>query len=646
MTDNHLHRRDWLRTASVATVGITSLVGSGTAAASGRWHDTTAQHTPGLYEQQAKLAAIEDEEEAANGGDIFGWSVAVSADGTTALVGAQDQGDGQNNTRAGKVYVYENTGNSWVQQAGLVAEDGDKSDGFGSAVALSDDGTTAVVGAFDDEDPNGGRNDNGAGSAYVFTRAGGSWTQQDKLVASDGEEEDSLGRSAAVSADGTTALIGAPVDDNGSGVGAGAVYVFEGSGGSWVQQEKLVADNVGSSGFFGWSVALSADGKTALIGAESDRGLSGSAFVYQHSGGSWAQEQKLTVESGPFQEDRFGKSVSLSDDGTVALIGANQDNENGEDENEVGAGAAYIFEADSGSWAQRQKLLANDGAGGEMFGHSVALSADGTLAFIGADKDEAPNGEDAGSAYVFEDEAGSWTQQQKLAAGDGDSGDLFGRAIAVSADGSRTLVGAPWDEDPNGENRDGVGAGSAYVFADPDAGDNSPPTANAGEDQAVAGGAEVELDATGSTDPDGDALLYSWTQTAGPDVSLNDADTATPRFVAPDADSETELVFEVTVDDGEATDTDSVTVFVERETPPALPGQDADPQDTDDDGVYEDVDGDGELSLTDIRLYYNELYLNSDSEYVQNNRDFFDLDGDGEITLSDVHLLFQKASGD
>jgi hypothetical protein len=171
---------------------------------------------------------------------------------------------------------------------------------------------------------------------------------------------------------------------------------------------------------------------------------------------------------------------------------------------------------------------------------------------------------------------------------------------------------------------------------------NEEPIADAGEDRTVAEGMEVELDATESSDPDDTTLSYSWTQTAGPTVSLTDAGTATPEFTTPLVEDQATLTFEVSVTDGDVSDTDSVSITIDDNQPPVLPGQENLPQDIDDDGVYEDLDGDGDLTLLDVRLYYQELYLNSDSKYVQNNRESFDVDGDGEITLADVQALFDK----
>jgi hypothetical protein len=122
----------------------------------------------------------------------------------------------------------------------------------------------------------------------------------------------------------------------------------------------------------------------------------------------------------------------------------------------VSAIAAIIFNT-----TQQAKLAADDGDSRDSFGESVAMSSDDATALISARVDDDANGRNAGSVYVFENSGGSWTQQAKLAADDGDSGDIFGESVAMSSDGTTALIGAPDDEDPNGELAD-----SAYSIYD------------------------------------------------------------------------------------------------------------------------------------------------------------------------------------
>lgn len=328
---------------------------------------------------------------------------------------------------------------TWRQTAKLSPGDGDRGDEFGESVAL--DGNIAIVGS-EDEDPD----TDSPGAAYVFERDEGTWTQQAKLAAADRDPDgadDQFGWSVAV--DGGTALVGAHQRDMSDAAGAGAAYVFERDGDTWIRQATLAVDQKGVD-LFGYSVAL--DGDTALISASNDDTPNGqnagSAFVFQREGTDWSRQAKLAADDGD-SDDLFGEAVAL--DGGTALVGASSDEDpNGED-----GGSAYVFEQDGGEWTQQAKLTAADGEEGETFGISVALSGD--TAISAASRDE-PVG---GSAYVFERDGGDWTQQTKLTADDGESGDFFG--ISVAIDGATTLIGAAFDDDPAQ-----AGEGAAYVF--------------------------------------------------------------------------------------------------------------------------------------------------------------------------------------
>jgi hypothetical protein len=337
------------------------------------------------------------------------------------------------------------------QSAKLIPADGDSGDNFGISVGVSGDGSTAIIGAIRDEDSGGVE----VGSAYVFSRPGGGW--QIKLAATDGDNVDRFGSSVGVSDDGTTAIIGADFDEDPNGTGAGSAYVFRRINGSWQEQAKLAASDGDSDDNFGSSISISGDGNTVVVGADFDRDVDaaevGSVYVFTQGGGNWQQQAKLAASDGD-NGDRFGSSVGVSSDGTTAIIGADFD----EDPNGRAAGSTYAFTRMSGGWQEQAKLAAGDGNSGDRFGSSVGVSNDGNTAVIGAFGDENPNGRAAGSAYVFTRVSGSWEEQAKLTADDGDRNDLFSE-VGVSGDGSTAIIGAAFDEDPNGR-----AAGSAYVF--------------------------------------------------------------------------------------------------------------------------------------------------------------------------------------
>jgi len=367
-----------------------------------------------------KLVASDDIPE-----NIFGES--VSLDGNTALIGADGYED------KGAAYVFRRTGNSWIQEAKLLASDGAVGDSFGYAVSL--DGDTALIGAQGDDD-----NGNWSGSAYVFTRTDTIWTQQQKLLASDGVTYDCFG--CSVSLDGDTALIGSPLNEYGSG----SAYVFTRTGTIWTQQVKLVASDGAHEDYFGWSVSL--DDDTALIGAYGDddnQEVSGSAYIFNRTGIIWAQEAKLLASDG-VKGDFFGSSISLDDD--TALICACSDDDNGYD-----SGSAYVFTCVSSIWTQQAKLLPSDGAPEDYFGCSG--SVDGDTVLVGAYWDD-DNGDNSGSAYIFTRTDTTWAQQAKLLASDGTAHDVFGNSVSI--DENVALIGIPLDDN------EWDATGSARIF--------------------------------------------------------------------------------------------------------------------------------------------------------------------------------------
>jgi len=364
--------------------------------------------------------------------DYFGGTVAISGD--TALIRAPEDDD--NGPESGSVYVFQYDGSSWTELTKLLAGDGQAGDDFGTWVDIC--GDAAVIGAHVNDD-------NGAdsGSAYVFRYDGSNWVQEAKLLPGDGATDDRFGHRVAIS--GNAVLIGASWDDD-NGSDSGSAYVFRYNGSSWVEEAKLLPDDGAAGDLFG-TVAISGD--TALIGAgwdNNDNGSdSGSAYVFRYNGSSWVQEAKLLPGDGAAY-DEFGVSVALS--GNAAVIGAYGDDDNGSR-----SGSAYVFRYNGSTWVEEAKLLASDGVEHDNFGHSVAISAD--IAVTGALYCD-DNGNNSGAAYVFRYDGSSWTEQAKLLASDGATGDRFAHNVGI--DGDIAVVGADLDDD------NGSSSGSAYVF--------------------------------------------------------------------------------------------------------------------------------------------------------------------------------------
>jgi len=204
---------------------------------------------------------------------------------------------------------------------------------------------------------------------------------------------------------------------------------------NWLERQKLVASDGTAGDGFGWSVSINGDYAIIGIGAFLDDYI-GSAYIFKRTGSSWTEEAKLTASDGT-TGDHFGWSVSIN--GDYAIIGALFD--------DSATGSAYIFKRIGSSWTQQAKLLASDGAAGDVFGYSVSISGD--YAIIGTDGDEST----AGSAYIFKRTGSSWTEEAKLTASDGTTGDQFGWSVSINGD--YAIIGAYGDDSTTG---------SAYVF--------------------------------------------------------------------------------------------------------------------------------------------------------------------------------------
>jgi hypothetical protein len=304
--------------------------------------------------------------DAAGAGD-FGFSAALSPDGSTALVGAPND-----NSFHGAAWVFTRSNGVWAQQGlKLTPNDAIGQAGFGVSVALSADGTTALI---------GGDSDNAVvGAAWAFTNSGATWTQQGpKLTPNDGTNQPEFGSGVALSADGNTALIGGDDDDQ----GVGAAWVFTRSVGVWTQQGGKHTPTSGAvgGGGFGAGVALSADGITALIGAPGDNNGVGAAWVFTRPAGIWAQQGPKLAASDETGAGQFGASVALSADGNTAVTGGPDDDSS--------IGAAWLFDRSNSVWTQQGFRLTGSGeVGAGQFGSHVAISADGSIVLIGAPDD-------------------------------------------------------------------------------------------------------------------------------------------------------------------------------------------------------------------------------------------------------------------
>lgn len=450
--------------------------------------------TPGplLYLKASNTGAV----------DRFGYSVALSADGTTMAVGAPGEGssaagidgDGLDDSvpNAGAVYVFVRTGDTWTQQAYVKASNPAADDAFGWSVALSADGATLAVGAYGEASNatgvDGDQANNAlanAGAVYVFARVGATWSQQAYLKSSAPDTGDQFGISLSLSGDGATLAVGAyfeasnatGIDGNAlddSAAGAGAVYVFVRAGVAWSQQAYVKASNTGQGDLFGYRTGLSDDGNRLAVGAYGESSnatgidgdqandlaaAAGAVYVFDRVGATWSQTAYLKASNTDAQ-DAFGASIALAADGTTlavaaiyedsATVGVDGDQA---DDSAVDSGAAYVFTFDGASWSQQAYLKPAAVATDDLFGVSLALTADGATLVVGSPReDSAAQGLDgdqandaasnAGAAYRFAYDGAQWRQGTYVKADNSESADFFGYGCAIGGPGPSMVVGA------------------------------------------------------------------------------------------------------------------------------------------------------------------------------------------------------------
>jgi hypothetical protein len=403
----------------------------------------------------------------------FGEHIALSQDGNTLAVSSHfeasdakgingDQND-KSIPQAGAVYVFTRNGATWAQQAYVKASNtgekstpdhADEGDQFGFSVALSADGNTLAAGAISEDSKatgiNGDQNDNSqqsSGAVYVYTRSGGTWTQQAYVKPSNTWAAMLFGYAVGLSADGNTLAVSA-YDERGSArvingpqdrgrPGAGAIYVFKRTGTDWAQTDYLKAHNAENGDSLGYDMSISQDGNTIVGGAGDEdcfaSGVNpkepcdndyktdtstGAAYVFFRKDGKWT-EQAFIKASHPGREDWFASRLILSGDGDTLAVGAQLENGNSKglngnekDQSAEDSGALYLFHRTGDTWVQKAYMKGSNTSAYDEFGSSMALSRDGKVVAVGARGEGSAakgingNQEDntamgAGAVYVF-----------------------------------------------------------------------------------------------------------------------------------------------------------------------------------------------------------------------------------------------------
>jgi hypothetical protein len=341
------------------------------------------------------------------GGDEFGHSVAL--DGARLAVGAPGR-----DMEAGSVYLYKNIGGTWVEKTQLVASDREAYDYFGAGIAIHQN-RIVVAAPFDDDL---GTN---SGSVYVYTHGAHGFSEV-KLHAADGAAGQWFGWDA-VAIFGNRIVVGAR-GDNAAGYAAGAAYVFRFEDGTWIQEAKLVSDDIHAFDIFGQSVAIGG-GRIAVgaVGAQTDDGVRvGAVYVFELDNGNWVQQAKL-MASDPQELGFFGNSVAMSRDGSRIIAGV--------DDEDVSNQPVSVFRRAGNGWVEEGQLL---GEGFEGFGLSVAISY--PYCAVGA-----PYHDPAGAAYVFRFDGANWNLTGQFTPSDGTFDDEYGLSVAIGE--TAIAAGAP-----------------------------------------------------------------------------------------------------------------------------------------------------------------------------------------------------------
>lgn len=459
----------------------------------------------------------------------LGSATAMSQDGQTLVVGIPDAPatQGTRNVAAGEVIVYGLHDGQWRIDAEIFASNPEPNVHFGSSVAISADGQTLAVGATGESSPAlnvhptytpGTPAVPEAGAVYVFGRVGDDWALAAFVKASNTGAGDHFGASVALSANGSVLAVGAPGEGNNAhdigfqfdldtipedqanelAPSSGAVYTFENDSHGWSPSHYIKGLRTAAGDEFGSTIALSADGSVLAVGAPHDDagalGIdapstvaisddSGAVYTFRYADYFWTPDSYFKA-SDAVAEDQLGSALSLSEDGNSLLVGAphRHAERGGTIATELAdSGAAYLFEFVNPQWEESTYFVASNREANDLFGTSVAISADGSTAICGApgessaatsvNGDGANNGAaQSGAAYVFSRERRGWTQEAYLKSTNADAGDTFGSSVATASDGMRLAVGARGEAsaasgiDADATNNELASAGAAYVF--------------------------------------------------------------------------------------------------------------------------------------------------------------------------------------
>lgn len=418
-------------------------------------------------------------------GDNFGYDyyngVSISADGHTALIGAPyasvySPSSSTAVSYAGKAYIYHYANGQWSLADTIGDPDLAYDDYFGYTLALSSDGTAALIGSF------ATTSSGGYGKAYLYTLTNGAWTMAHEFDNPATNYDDFATADLSLSAHGHTAVLAADEASVSAASNAGITYIYSDASGSWNQTAMIKDPDASSGDFFGYPVAVSGDGQSVLIGSQAavnGQISAGKAYFYTLANGAWTMTHEFD-DPAATGNDYFGDGgVSLSSDGKTAAISAYGANSS--------QGEIYLYSDASGSWVQTQAITDPDATTSDYFGFPVELSENGQNLVAGSEA--SVNGlSAAGKAYFYTLANGTWTKAHEFDDPNPTASDYFGSYDVAISDDGETAFFAAYNKTVNGKG----GAGEAYIYQSPD--DIS--LALSASPTKVTAGQSVTLDAT------------------------------------------------------------------------------------------------------------------------------------------------------
>jgi len=362
----------------------------------------------------------------------FGLYTAISGNGNIIVSGAtSEEVDGI--SLAGSAYVFEKQNGTWSQVQKLTSGDNQQINKFGE-VAISEDGTT-IVSASPAENTN---NFSNSGCAYIYQKQNGTWSQVQKISTNDPNNDDLLGY-PRISSNGNIIILRSITNDPDNLDAAGAVYVFEKQNGTWSQVQKLTASDKQEKDYFG-KTSLSADGNFIAVGINSrdSNGFAsnGVVYIFERQNGTWTEVQQLTGSTE--HSSNFFSTPYFSPGGNILLVGASGHRV----ENIFGAGAVYLFERENGSWIEKNKLTIDTPQAADQIGYIDRLSIDKQekIILLGAANRSSDGITRNGAVFFFYKKGNSWRQLDTLTPSDKAERDYFGSNVLISSDGSTAII--------------------------------------------------------------------------------------------------------------------------------------------------------------------------------------------------------------